>query len=87
VDYAVANYYVSTWPESSFVTNLVVSRTDAERRLSLRNHEFIVRRMEREPERRTLRDGAQIRQVLEREFLLTLPEHPRLDTVLATLPD
>lgn len=87
VDYAVANYYVSTWPESSFVTNLVVSRTDAERRLSLRNHAFTVRRLDREPERRTLRDAAQIRQVLEREFLLRVPEHPRLDTVLATLPD
>jgi len=34
-----------------------------------------------------LRDAAQIRQVLEREFLLRLPAHPRLDTVLATLPD
>ncbi len=87
VDYAVANYYVSTWPESSFVNNLVVSRTTADRRLNLRNHEFSVRRMDREPERRTLRDGAQIRQVLEREFLLHLPQHPRLDAVLDALPE
>ena len=86
-DYAVANYYVSTRPESSFVSNLVVARTDAERRLSLRNHEFTVRRMDREPERHTLRDAAHIRQVLEREFLLRLPADPRLDAALASLPD
>ncbi len=87
VDYIMANYYVSTWPESSFVNNLVVSRTDSDRRLSLRNHEFSVRRMGREPERRTLRDAAHIWQVLEREFMLRLPEDPRLESVLAALPD
>lgn len=87
VDYVQANYYVSTWPQSSFVHDLVVSRTDAERRLSLRNRAFTVRRMGREPERRQLGDAADIRRVLEREFLLHLPEHPRLDAVLDGLPE
>ncbi|HXE77000.1 MAG TPA: arylamine N-acetyltransferase [Rhodanobacter sp.] len=86
VDYVQANYYVSTWPQSSFVHDLVVSRTDAERRLSLRNREFTVRRIGREPERRHLGAAADIRRVLERDFLLRLPEHPRLDAVLDGLP-
>ncbi|MBN8714019.1 MAG: arylamine N-acetyltransferase [Xanthomonadales bacterium] len=86
-DYVQANYYVSTWPQSSFVHDLMVSRTDAERRLSLRNRDFTVRRMGREPERQHLKTAADIRHVLEREFLLRLPEHPRLDAVLDRLPD
>ena len=87
VDYAMANHYVSTWPESSFVHNLVVSRTATDCRLSLRNHEFTMRRPGREPERRTLHGSAQLRDVLEREFMLRMPEHPRLDAVLDALPD
>jgi N-hydroxyarylamine O-acetyltransferase len=86
VDYVQANYYVSTWPQSSFVHDLVVSRTDAERRLSLRNRDFTVRRVGRERERRHLKAVADIRRVLEKEFLLRLPEHPRLDAVLDGLP-
>ncbi len=85
IDYLVANHYVSTWAESSFVNNLMVARTEATRRLSLHNREFSVRRLGAEPTHLVLRDGAQIRQVLEREFLLTLPDNPHLDAVLAAL--
>lgn len=87
VDYVVANHFVSTWAESSFVNELMVSRVTADRRLSLRNREFSMRRPGHEAQRSTLRGSAQIRQVLEREFLLRLPAHPRLDAVLDALPE
>ena len=74
VDYVVANYFVSTRAESSFVSNLTVSRATSERRIGLHN-------------RTTLHGSAQIRQVLEREFMLRLPDHPRLDVVLDALPE
>lgn len=86
VDYVAANWYVSTWPESSFVSDLVVSRTDADRRLTLRNHEFHVRRDGRDAERRVLDGAREIRDVLEREFRIRVPQGPRLDEVLARLP-
>ncbi len=86
VDYVVANHYVSTHPASRFVSNLIAARTTADRRLSLLNHEFTVRRMDREPERHTLRDGKEIRRVLEREFLLRLPDYAGLDPRLDSLP-
>lgn len=85
VDYAVSNHYVSTHPESQFVRNLVVARTAADRRLTLRNREFTVRRPDREPERRQLGDVDEIRQVLAAEFLLPLPPDAALDRRLATL--
>lgn len=86
VDYVAANYYVSTWPESSFVSNLVASRTDAARRLTLRNHEFHVRDDGQAAESRVLHGVGELRQVLEREFRIRLPAGPHLDEVLARLP-
>jgi N-hydroxyarylamine O-acetyltransferase len=87
IDYVVANHYVSTHPDSKFVNHLNVARTLSDSRLSLRNREFTVRRMGHEPERHVLRDGAEVRRVLEQEFLLELPVHPRLDQRLDNLPD
>jgi N-hydroxyarylamine O-acetyltransferase len=87
IDYIVANHYVSTHPDSFFVNHLNVARTTSDSRLSLRNREFTVRRMEREPERRTLGSVAEIRQALEQQFLIRLPMHPQLDQRLDSLPD
>jgi N-hydroxyarylamine O-acetyltransferase len=86
VDCIVFNHYVSTHPASLFVGNLIVARTASDHRLSLHNREFTVRRPDQEPERRTLADSAEIRHVLEREFLLQLPEDAGLDRRLQQLP-
>jgi len=87
VDYVVANHYVSTHAASRFPRNLIVARTTADRRLSLLNHEYTVRRLGREPERHRLDGVAGIRHVLEHEFLLCLPAHDGLDRRLDQLPD
>jgi N-hydroxyarylamine O-acetyltransferase len=86
VDYVVANHYVSTHPASRFVGNLIMARTAADRRLSLLNREFTVRRPGHEPERHALRDSAEIRRVMEHEFLLRVPDHAKLDRRLDELP-
>ena len=86
VDYVVANHYVSTHAASRFVSNLMLGRTTAERRLSLFNREFTVRRTGREPERHVLRDVAELRQVAEHEFLLRSPAGPDIDRRLENLP-
>jgi N-hydroxyarylamine O-acetyltransferase len=87
IDYVVANHYVATHPDSNFVNHLNVARTASNSRLSLRDREFVVRRIGHEPERRTLGSVAEIRQVLETEFLIRLPAHPQLDRRLHDLPD
>lgn len=78
IDYVVANHYVSTYPTSRFVQHLVASRTADGRRLSLLDREFAVRRLDAEPQRRTLRDGEEVCRVLEEEFLLRLPDRTAL---------
>jgi len=86
IDYVVANHYVSTHPASHFISSLIAARTTTDRRLTLRNREFTIRRLDMEPERRTLRSAAEIRSVLTSEFLLRLPEHAALDQRLDALP-
>lgn len=86
IDYVVANHYVSTHPSSRFVGNLILGRTTADRRLSLLNREFTVRRSGHEPEHRQLESVAQLRQVVEHEFRLRIPVGPDIDQRLATLP-
>jgi N-hydroxyarylamine O-acetyltransferase len=86
IDYAAANHYVSTYPASRFVNNLVAARTTIDRRLSLLNHEFTVHRLDREPERHALTNSAEIRRVLEQEFLLRLPQNADLIRRLDALP-
>jgi len=86
IDYVVANHYVSTHPASRFVNNLIMARTAAGRRLSLLNREFTIRRMGREPERHVLRDSAEIRRIMETEFLLRAADHADLEQRLNNLP-
>lgn len=87
VDYVVANHYVSTHAASRFPRYLIAARTTSDRRLSLLNREFTVRRLGQEPERHTLDGVAAIRHVLEHEFLLRLPPGEALDRRLGQLPD
>ncbi|CAM5248186.1 Arylamine N-acetyltransferase OS=Rhodanobacter lindaniclasticus OX=75310 GN=B1991_12070 PE=3 SV=1 [Rhodanobacter lindaniclasticus] len=86
IDYVVANHYVSTHPASRFVGNLLLGRTPAGRRLSLLNYDFSVRRTGHEPQHRRLRDVAELREVLEREFLLPLPDGADFERRLQGLP-
>lgn len=87
IDYAVANHYVATHPDSQFTRQLIVARTDADQRLSLRNHEFTMRHRDGRVDQYTLRSAKEIRNVLQRHFMLVLPSHPALDRRLAALPD
>jgi N-hydroxyarylamine O-acetyltransferase len=86
VDYVVANHYSSTYPESHFLHSLVVARSVPGRRLNLRNRDFTVHHLDGDSVRRSLHTAAEIREVLEREFLLRLPAHPALDQRLDALP-
>lgn len=86
IDYVVANHYTSTFPESHFLHGLNIARTLPDRRLGLRNRDFVVHHTGGESVRRTLQDVEEIRQVLEQAFGIRLPEHPELDRKLAALP-
>jgi N-hydroxyarylamine O-acetyltransferase len=85
IDYQAANYYLSTHPSSHFVRNLIAARAEPGRRLALLNAELSVHAVDGETQRRSLRSADEIVEVLEREFLLTLPAHPELVARLTAL--
>ena len=68
IDYEVSNWYVSTHPDSRFVTGLIAARTVPGRRYALRNNELAVHHLAGTTERRVLANAAQLREALEGEF-------------------
>jgi N-hydroxyarylamine O-acetyltransferase len=84
-DYELANWYISTHPQSRFVNNLTVAMPAAGRRHALFNTEFAAHRLDGPSEHRKLAGATEIRQVLEEVFGLTLSIDPELDTALDRL--
>ena len=86
IDYEVANHFTSSHPTSRFIGNLICARSPSDRRINLLNRQLTMHRLGEASVRRELSGSAEIREVLEREFQLALPEHPELDQCLDSLP-
>jgi len=82
-DYEICNWYLSNYPQSRFVTNLVAARPDPDRRYALRNNELAVHHLDGRTERRILRTGAEVEQAMREHFHITLPEAPEVHAALA----
>jgi N-hydroxyarylamine O-acetyltransferase len=86
-DYRVSNYWTATNPDSHFVTGLTAARAPPGRRLALRNRQFTEHTTGGGTTRRTLATTAEIRALLQDEFLVRLPEGPKLGQMLDRLPE
>jgi N-hydroxyarylamine O-acetyltransferase len=81
-DYEVSNWYQCTYPNSQFITGLMVARTAAGRRYGLRNNELSVHRVDGPSEQRVLRTAVELRGVLSDTFGLSLADAAGLDALL-----
>jgi len=81
-DYELANWYVSTHPQSRFVNNLTVAMPAAGRRYALFNGEFAVHHLGGPSEQRRLSGARETRQVLRDVFGLALSDDLELDAAL-----
>ena len=86
-DYRVSNHWTSTHPDSHFVTGLTAARAPAGRRLALRNRQITEHAIGGGTTKRTLATATEIRGVLQDEFLIWLPNDPKLDEMLDRLPE
>jgi N-hydroxyarylamine O-acetyltransferase len=84
-DYEIANWYMSTHPQSHFVTSLIAARPFTGGRFALSNNQLSVHRLGAPTEQRTLHSPTELRSVLQETFGLTLPDEPGLDETLARL--
>ncbi|HEX5951725.1 MAG TPA: arylamine N-acetyltransferase [Rhodanobacteraceae bacterium] len=86
-DYRVSNHWTSTNPDSHFVTGISAARAPAGRRLTLRNRQLTERAIGGATTIHALANAAEIRAVLQEEFLIRLSGIPGLDKRLDRLPD
>lgn len=84
-DYEVSNWYVSTFPGSILVNGLMVSRVASGVRYALMNNELSVHHTGATSEKHVLRSAGELRQTLENEIGLSLPDSPDLEPLLARL--
>ena len=84
-DYEVSNWYVSTHPQSHFVTSLIAARAFTGGRFALSNRQLSIHHLDAASEQRTLSGPVELRTVLQETFGLTLPQEPGLDDALARL--
>lgn len=85
VDYELANYYVSTNPNSRFVQALIAARVSATHRYALLNNALATRTVSGPTERRLITDAIELRETLQGVFQIRLPHGTLLDAVLERL--
>ncbi|UQA58660.1 arylamine N-acetyltransferase family protein [Polyangium aurulentum] len=85
-DFEVTNYYLSTHPNSHFRTTLRVARPAPGCRYTLLNRQMSIHHVDGPTERRVLESAAEMRQALERDFLIAVPDTPDLDAAFERLP-
>lgn len=81
-DFEVSSWYLCHHPDSHFINGLIAARSEPGRRYALRNAELAVHPLDGESEHRTLRSGAEVREVLESVFRLRVPRGSRVDAAL-----
>ncbi|QIR41442.1 arylamine N-acetyltransferase [Tolypothrix sp. PCC 7910] len=86
-DYQVSSWYVSTHPDSLFVTTLIAARPDVDCRYALRNNHLTTHYLHSGKEERILTTVKDLRTVLEDIFLLQLPAIAGIDDALQRLTE
>lgn len=85
-DYEMANHFVSTYPQSIFVHNLLAARLAPGKRYGLFNRRFSAHDEREGTVHCELADAADLRRVLQNELGIRLPDGADLDAALARLP-
>lgn len=73
IDYEMANWFTSTYPDSIFLRLLLVQSPRPETRYRLRNREFTVEQAGRRDETRTIKDEDELLALLAETFGLVFP--------------
>lgn len=85
-DYEIASWYLSTNPESRFLTNLIAARPDHDRRYALLDTTLTTHPLNsRSPERHTVATVEELLDVLRGTFLLDIPDSEAITSGLQRL--
>jgi N-hydroxyarylamine O-acetyltransferase len=81
-DYEVSSFYLCHHPDSFFRRELVAARAFRGGRFALRNNKLTTHRLNSPTASTVLSSAAALRESLERDFQLDLPDVPELGPVL-----
>lgn len=81
-DYEMSNWYLCNFPDCFLIHDLLLARPAKDRRYTLRNNELAVHHAAGESEKRMLTSAAELRDVLTKDFLITLPDSPEVEEML-----
>ncbi|OQW57637.1 MAG: hypothetical protein A4S14_20200 [Proteobacteria bacterium SG_bin9] len=81
-DFQAANWLVSTFPTSEFVTNLILARPDKERRQILNNADLTFRYNDGRIVKTTLESIDQLRSTITTMFGIKIPDNAQIDRAL-----
>ncbi|MGE7959743.1 arylamine N-acetyltransferase family protein [Pseudomonas sp. NPDC089530] len=84
-DYEMGNWFVSTHKDSPFLGQLKVALMGQGLRRTLNNGSYAVHRLGQDSERRQITDPDELIALLQNEFAIRVPQHPRLREVLGEL--
>jgi len=87
VDFAMGNWWTSTYPTSRFVQNLTLSLSAAGLRRTIFNREFSTRWTDGRTEHRVIESPKDLLDLLDRSFGLRLPADTRITVPAAPWPD
>jgi N-hydroxyarylamine O-acetyltransferase len=87
VDYEAMSWYLSTFPQSYFVTNLMAARPAPGRRFGLFNNELTIHELHGNTEKRTLVSEAELHTALATYFGLHLSGDPAVEAALCSILD
>ena len=81
-DFEARSWYLSHYPRSHFLQNIMVAMPQPGRRIALLDNHFTIHQSDGETERHVLTDVTSIRGVLRDEFKLPVDDIPELDAAL-----
>jgi N-hydroxyarylamine O-acetyltransferase len=85
VDYAVANYFVSTHPTSHFLSSVVAARALPDRRYALRNARLSTHHVGGRSEQREIATAAEFADILESQLDIIIPDRAAFETKVRQL--
>lgn len=84
-DYEPLSWYVSTHQSSRFVHHLTAARSETGRRFALLDNQLTVHMLGGDSRRYSLATSRELRESLERDFLIKVPDTPGMQRVLARI--
>jgi N-hydroxyarylamine O-acetyltransferase len=86
IDFEIANWFSCSHPKAHFMNNLVVTRVDGDRRITLFNRELTFREPDGKADRQEVRSPDELLEILRRHFSLHFPPDTRFGPPGAAWP-